>query len=568
MKFAVDLLTAGRYLWRKLPPNRAIFTQRKLGFQNAGQQSLSFRRFSTSNRHFGSEKVAILFDLFKDNQGTVPVDVFLQDLQSTGFKKSDPRFKKMIDNLHSLSRELGETSIDRLTLNEEQFEKVIKDSVIIISQALQNSDIVIPDFPEFCKYVENFYFKCKANTSGKPAEYIPQLAKVNPEYWGVSLCTVDGQRFSIGDTKVPFTIQSTGKPINYAIALSELGSEVVHKYVGQEPSGRMFNELVLDQYNKPHNPMVNAGAIVICSLLINLIEPNLAVSEKFEWVCNYYKRMSGSEYLGFNNATFLSEKEAADRNYAIAYYLKEYKCFPKNAVLKDTMDFYFQLCSLEVNCETVSSIAATLANGGICPLTNNQVITSSSVRDVLSLMHSCGMYDFSGQFAFNVGLPTKSGVSGSLMVVIPNVMGICCWSPNLDMYGNSVRGVQFCEELVSVFNFHQYDNLRHSPHKTDPRKRKATAKASEMSSVLFAATNGDIKEIRRFYLSGMNMNRKDYDGRTVLHIAASEGHLNVVCFLVNVCKVDKTIKDRWNNTALDNALQFGHQDVVDFLSSN
>lgn len=175
--------------------------------------------------------MAILFDLFKDNQGTVPVDVFLQDLQSTGFKKSDPRFKKMIDNLHSLSRELGETSIDRLTLNEEQFEKVIKDSVIIISQALQNSDIVIPDFPEFCKYVENFYFKCKANTSGKPAEYIPQLAKVNPglllkgftfspstnqqlfcmflEYWGVSLCTVDGQRFSIGDTKVPFTIQST-----------------------------------------------------------------------------------------------------------------------------------------------------------------------------------------------------------------------------------------------------------------------------------------------------------------------------------------------------------------------
>ncbi len=107
------------------------------------------------------------------------------------------------------------------------------------------------------------------------------------------------------------------------------------------------------------------------------------------------------------------------------------------------------------------------------------------------------------------------------MVVIPNVMGICCWSPNLDMYGNSVRGVQFCEELVSVFNFHQYDNLRHSPHKTDPRKRKATAKASEMSSVLFAATNGDIKEIRRFYLSGMNMNRKDYDGRTVLHIAGT-----------------------------------------------
>lgn len=152
---------------------------------------------------------------------------------------------------------------------------------------------------------------------------------------------------------------------------------------------------------------------------------------------------------------------------------------------------------MEVTCESASTIAATLANGGICPMTNNQVITSSSVRDVLSLMHSCGMYDYSGQFAFNVGLPTKSGVSGSLMVVIPNVMGICCWSPPLDFYGNSVRGVQFCEELVSLFNFHQYDNLRHSPHKLDPRKRKTAYRNNDMSNVLFAATNGDLKEIKR-----------------------------------------------------------------------
>lgn len=152
-----------------------------------------------------------------------------------------------------------------------------------------------------------------------------------------------------------------------------------------------------------------------------------------------------------------------------------------------------------MSCETVSVIASTLANGGICPITEKQVITTSSVRDVLSLMHSCGMYDYSGQFAFNVGLPTKSGVSGSLMVVIPNVMGICCWSPNLDQFGNSVRGVQFCEELVSVFNFHQYDNLRHSPHKKDIRKKK-TLKMNEqrgLTNVLFAASSGDVNEIKK-----------------------------------------------------------------------
>lgn len=135
------------------------------------------------------------------------------------------------------------------------------------------------------------------------------------------------------------------------------------------------------------------------------------MSEKFDWACNQYKAMAGGEYLGFSNATFLSEREAADRNYSIAYFMKEHKCFPKNAVLKDVMDFYFQMCSLEVNCETVAVIASTLANGGICPITSEKVLSAQAVRDVLSLMFSCGCYDYSGQFAFNVGLPAKSGKS-------------------------------------------------------------------------------------------------------------------------------------------------------------
>ena len=212
-----------------------------------------------------------MFDLFKDNEGNVCVNQFLNDLKHTGLKRNDPRFVKVIDNLYSLSREKGQTGIENLSLNSEQFERVIQDNVLIICKALQR-EFVLPDFTEFCKHIEEFYVNCKSNKSGHVAEYIPQLAKVNPEYWGVSICTVDGQRFSMGDTRIPFTIQSTGKPINYAIALSELGAEVVHKYVGQEPSGRMFNELVLDQNKKPHNPMVNAGAIVVCSLLLNLIE--------------------------------------------------------------------------------------------------------------------------------------------------------------------------------------------------------------------------------------------------------------------------------------------------------
>lgn len=507
----------------------------------------------------------VLFDMFKTEKETLPVGKFLSALSSTGLKKGDPRLKEMMGNLrvvHKAKQDSG--SPEALYLDRETFKNVIRENIVLISRAFRHH-FVIPDFQDFVKYIEDLYWKCKVNSGGKVASYIPQLSKYNPDYWGISLCTVDGQRFSIGDTEVPFTIQSSGKPINYAIALSELGADIVHQFIGQEPSGRMFNELVLDYNKKPHNPMVNAGAIVVCSLLLYLVEPEMRVSEKFDWILHYYKAMAGGEYLGFNNATFLSEREAADRNYAIAFYMKENKCYPEKANLKDVMDFYFQMCSLEVNCESMSVVASTLANGGICPTTGQQVIDSQSGRDVLSLMHSCGMYDYSGQFAFNVGLPAKSGVSGCTMIVVPNVMGLALWSPPLDSYGNSVRGVQFCEELIRIFNFHHYDNLRHTAQKKDPRRQKYETKGMKIVSLLFSAASGDVTAMRRHYLSGMDMGQSDYDGRTALHLAASEGHIEVVEFLLKVCGVEHKPKDRWGHTPLDEAITFNHAEVTTFM---
>ncbi|GIY01571.1 glutaminase kidney isoform, mitochondrial [Caerostris darwini] len=225
----------------------------------------------------------ILFDMFKDSDGKVGVGKFLTALSATGLRKSDPRLKEMITKLRTIHKEMRDMgSPDSITLDREGFKRVIKENIVLISRAFR-SHFVIQDFPDFVKCIEDFYWKCKVNTGGKVASYIPQLAKYNPDYWGVSICTVDGQRCSIGDTEIPFTIQSSGKPMNYAIALSELGSDIVHQYVGQEPSGRMFNELVLDYNKKPHNPMVNAGAIVVCSLLLYIIEPEMRVSEKFDW---------------------------------------------------------------------------------------------------------------------------------------------------------------------------------------------------------------------------------------------------------------------------------------------
>ncbi|BES91719.1 Glutaminase [Nesidiocoris tenuis] len=211
-------------------------------------------------------------------------------------------------------------------------------------------------------------------------------------------------------------------------------------------------------------------------------------------------------------------------------------------------------------------MAATLANGGICPVTEEKVLKPDAIRDVLSLMHSCGMYDYSGQFAFKVGLPAKSGVSGGMMIVIPNVMGICTWSPPLDKLGNSVRGVQFCEELVRVFNFHRYDNLKHATNKKDPRRHKYETKGLSIVNLLFSAASGDVAALRRHKLSGMDMSLSDYDGRTALHLAAAEGHLDCVTFLLEQCNVPHDKKDRWGNAPLDEAKTFGRVQIVEYLS--
>ncbi|XP_029689744.1 glutaminase kidney isoform, mitochondrial isoform X2 [Takifugu rubripes] len=494
-----------------------------------------------------------LFYTISEGQEMITLTQFISALRKTGLLTSDPRLH---DCVHAM-RQSMRSSVGPVMMDKALFRRYVGNNIMLLTNAFKGK-FIIPNFAEFTQQINRMYESAYQQEAGQVADFIPQLAKFSPELWGVSLCTVDGQRHSVGDTKVPFCLQSCVKPLAYAVALHDLGTERTHQFVGKEPSGFRFNKLSLNDGDKPHNPMVNAGAIVISSL----IKPDLNKAERFDYVMEFLKRMAGMENVGFSNATFQSERETGDRNYAIGYYLKEKKCFPENTDMMAVLDFYFQLCSIEATCESGSVMAATLANGGICPITGERVLSTEAVRNTLSLMHSCGMYDFSGEFAFHVGLPAKSGVSGGVLLVVPNVMGMMCWSPPLDRIGNSVRGIHFCQELVSRFNFHNYDNLRHFTKKYDPRRTSHYDQNKALVNLMFAAHSGDVSSLRRFALSSVNMDQQDYDSRTALHVTAAE---EAVIFLTNVCKVNPHISDRWGNTPLDDAMQFGHNVVVSVL---
>uniref|UniRef100_A0A8C4INE8 glutaminase n=1 Tax=Dicentrarchus labrax TaxID=13489 RepID=A0A8C4INE8_DICLA len=487
----------------------------------------------------------LLFYTITEGKDMIPLSQFISALRKTGLLTSDPRLRDCVHQMRQSTRD----SVGPVMMDKTLFRRCVGNNIMLLTKAFKKK-FIIPNFAKFTQQINKMYDSAQQQEAGQVADYIPQLAKFSPDLWGVSLCTIDGQRHSVGDTKVPFCLQSCVKPLEYAIAVHDLGSEIAHQFVGKEPSGFKFNKLSLNEEDKPHNPMVNAGAIVISSLIK---------------VMDFLKSMAGTEYVGFSNATFQSERETGDRNYAIGYYLKEKKCFPENADMMAALDFYFQLCSIEVTCESGSVMAATLANGGICPITGERVLSAEAVRNTLSLMHSCGMYDFSGQFAFHVGLPAKSGVSGAVLLVVPNVMGMMCWSPPLDRLGNSVRGIHFCQDLVSHFNFHNYDNLRHFTKKHDPRRRSDDDPNKSVVNLMFAAYSGDVSSLRRFALSAVDMEQTDYDSRTALHIAAAEGHVEAVIFLTEICKVNPHMKDRWGNTPIDDAMQFGHDVVVSVL---
>jgi glutaminase len=300
-------------------------------------------------------------------------------------------------------------------------------------------------------YLAELHSRVSALTGGKPADYIPELGKANPAHFGIAIATIDGEVYAVGDVDQAFTIQSVSKPFMYGYALNRYGRDAVLKHVGVEPTGEAFNSIVLDEVaNRPFNPMVNAGAIAVAELM-----DGASPEERIANMLALFGGLAGRQ-VEIDEAVFLSEQATGHRNRAIAYMMLNTGMIKHDP--NEVLDLYFRQCSVNVTTRDLAVMAATLANDGTNPVTGKRVFEAQYVRDVLSVMNSCGMYDYAGEWAYEVGMPAKSGVSGCIIAVIPGQIGIGVFAPPIDAHGNSLRGIRVCQEISKEFELHAFNN--------------------------------------------------------------------------------------------------------------
>ncbi len=287
---------------------------------------------------------------------------------------------------------------------------------------------------------------------GKVADYIPELTKTDPSYLGISIYDVKGRLFEAGNCNVPFTMQSISKPIVLMLALLDNGEEAVFSKVGKEPTGDPFNSIIrLETFDehKPLNPMINAGAISVSSLI-----KGDTGEEKFNRIIKFIQDITHNEHIYLNEAVYRSELYTGDRNRSMAYFLKDVGNI--SGPVEDILDVYFKQCSIAITTKDLAYIGAVLARNGKDLLTNRQVFPERYCHIVKSYMATCGMYDGSGEFAIETGIPAKSGVGGGIMGTVLERMGIGVFGPALDKKGNSYGGIQVLKALSNALNLSIY----------------------------------------------------------------------------------------------------------------
>lgn len=310
-------------------------------------------------------------------------------------------------------------------------------------------------------YLARIHERHRAATDGAIATYIPERGKADPAWFGIAAATLDGIVHEVGETRIPFTIQSISKPLTYALVLDDLGEAAVRARIGVEPTGEAFNAITLDRASgRPLNPMVNAGAIAAAGLVragdpADTIDAGAddggGIGTPLERLLGGYGRFAGRP-LSVDPAVEASERATGHRNRAIGHLLRASGALDGDA--DAAVERYFAQCSVAVTAADLAVMAATLANGGVNPITGVRAASGSTVRAVLAVMSSCGMYDGAGEWLYTVGLPAKSGVSGGILAVVPGRLGLGFFAPPLDPQGNSVRGGRACRDIVRDLDLH------------------------------------------------------------------------------------------------------------------
>ena len=298
-------------------------------------------------------------------------------------------------------------------------------------------------------FLEAYENGLHAAREGRCADYIPELAKADPHAFGIYALDAQGRSLAFGNVETRFSIQSISKVINLAVSLKYRGFRDTFSHVMMEPSGDAFNSILkLDtRSNLPFNPMINAGAIQTVSLLANEFG--------FEDLMQFARELCMDPDIVLDEAVYHSERDTGDRNRAIAYLLKS-----KGVLQADpdrTIDLYFRMCSLSVTAKSLAGLGILLANGGVNPFTKKHWLAPDYVRTIMSIMFTCGLYDFSGEFGVKVGIPAKSGVGGGLVCAVKGPYGIGFYGPALDTYGNSVAAVKAMEHISHRLKLHVFE---------------------------------------------------------------------------------------------------------------
>ena len=345
-------------------------------------------------------------------------------------------------------------------------------------------------------YLEGLLARFASLNAGRVADYIPELQLANPDWFGICIATQDGHVYEVGDAGQAFTIQSISKPLSYGLALEQQGEAAVLARIGVEPSGDAFNAISLHPHTgTPLNPLINAGAIATCGLV-----PGQTAAEKIAAILDTFSRYAGRQ-LDVDERIYRSESETGHRNRAIGWMLRNFGVLEQDPTA--TLEAYFKQCAIRVTCRDLALMGATLANGGVNPVTGVRAIPQAYVSNVLSVMATCGMYDASGEWMYRTGMPAKSGVGGGILAVQPGRLAIAVFSPPLDAQGNSVRGVAVCREMASELGLHLFDAFqRATPVVRMFTTRRNVASKQRRAAVAMEKLKGIGRRLRLYHLQG------------------------------------------------------------------